>query len=188
MVPNLKVLQLSGNPLTYPHQELIDEGLHSICQFLKEEYHKLNENNENAVTEEDDHSIVEAKSSTQLSRESEKVSVKELLQRSAKRRRGYGLIMPVIDVKSLHKVTSDEEMNIKTRKSNALTLKACASRKIHKITRSCSKISLRSHYQWNTIRKKPSEELVQNNELKEIWINKLKDLLADQEKILQQER
>ncbi|KAF2879511.1 hypothetical protein ILUMI_26665 [Ignelater luminosus] len=169
LVPNLKVLQLSGNPLTYPPRELIDDGIHSICQFLKEEYHKSNESNENVVTEEDEHSIVEAKSSTQLSRESEKVSVRELLQRSAKRRR-------------------DEEEHVKTKKSNALTLKPCASKKIHKITRSCSKISLRSHYQWNSLKKKPSEELIQNNQLKEIWINKLKDLLADQEKILQQEK
>lgn len=91
--------------------------------------------------------------------------------------------MPVINVKSLLRTNVDNECihNKNSNTSNRI-------KRTHKVTRSCSKISLRSHCQWNNKKKQNPNDRGQEGELKEMWLARLRDLLTDQEKILQQEK
>ncbi|XP_031354662.1 leucine-rich repeat-containing protein 27-like [Photinus pyralis] len=166
-IPNLKVLQVSGNPLTYPPHEVTDKGIVAISNFLREQYF-LTRAQSDADAKID--AISNASSKSEISSDKEyKVSVDN--ERQSQREVKF---MPVIDVKRL----TENETNQKNTVTNVV-------KRTHKITRGCSKISLQSHSTWNNKRK---IERAQEGEMKEIWLKRLKDILADQEKILQQER
>lgn len=67
-------------------------------------------------------------------------------------------------------------------------------RKCHKILKGASKISLRSHANSqkyvavSKINTGDNDKRIEAQELKDAWVAKLKELLSDQEKILQQEK
>lgn len=70
MVPKLKVLQITGNPVIYPTQEIINEGVVAIKAFLKKQYnstHKMQESSEAnleikcILTQKDQSNVVPAK-------------------------------------------------------------------------------------------------------------------------------
>ncbi|KAF5298116.1 hypothetical protein FQA39_LY02540 [Lamprigera yunnana] len=162
-IPKLKVLQISGNPLVYPSKDIIDQGVLTVCSFLKEQFQKLHN----------------AKSECEISPISPKTSSITVSDDEQPKKESYtekkisNTLFPVV-VKSLSK---NVEKN-----SN---LSSSGFKKIHKITRGCSKILLHSHSTRSTKRK---NDQVQNEELKEMWLKRLTDLLGDQEKILQQEK
>lgn len=195
LVPNLKALLISGNPLVYPPSNVVEQGTEEICKYLKEEYVKLhpvileerNENTEVTMNEETKPKKTKRKSK-------DKIPVRELLRKSSKMRNSiHSGLVPVISVKSLSKMEQD-----KTEESPSYTKPV---KKIHKLSKCCSKVSLHSHCTSFIINKrirstvgkiedksKSQDDRIDEQELKEAWMSKLKDLLNDQNKILQQER
>lgn len=115
----------------------------------------------------------------------EKISVQQLLRQLSK----SNLIssqLPSIAVKSLSKVAGAST----NKETNEDAIKNMKGKKFHKVTKTCSKLSIHSHYTNKYLEKKVRniEMKIDPKELKEMWLNKLRDLLTDQEKILQQER
>ncbi|XP_017770295.1 PREDICTED: leucine-rich repeat-containing protein 27-like [Nicrophorus vespilloides] len=163
LVPNLKVLQLSGNPLIYPPQSVVEMGVDDVCIFLKQEYYKENPTPKQIPSRSSD-------SAAQRESKSSKLCIKT---------------MPVVSVKSLSKEILDLRQ---VKKDNTCS----KNQKIHRITKSASKMSV--HSQYNSDRSiglkvnMSYEERVQENELKQVWLEKLKDLIRDQQKIIEQEK
>lgn len=93
--------------------------------------------------------------------------------------------MPAIHVRSLSNIenkTSDKSKEFDGAKP----------KKIHKISKCCSKISLHSYYNSNKYvqakKMRINDKRVEDQELRSAWMTKLKELLEDQNKILQQEK
>ncbi|KAK5645124.1 hypothetical protein RI129_006424 [Pyrocoelia pectoralis] len=167
VVPNLKILQVSGNPLTYPPREVSKKGIIAVFNFLKDQY-RLEHPEPHFDDKLDTVSNESSRSEVIVTKEdkSSPLDNKRRPQKDVK-------FMPIIDIKKL----SSDEPKHKTRMNNVV-------KRTHRITRQRSKISLRSRSSWN----KKNIERAQEGELKEMWLKRLRDILADQEKILQQEK
>lgn len=146
-------------------------------KYLKEQYYfkenvRLNEDAKKPTTK-----VAAIKSN----KSKDKIPVKDVLRQLSKSR----LIksqLPAINVKSLSKPESAIDENELTDELK--------SKKVHKVTKTCSKLSVQSHYSNKYLEKKVrnKEVGIHSKELKETWLNKLRDLITDQQKILQQEK
>ncbi|KAF5281619.1 hypothetical protein FQR65_LT02939 [Abscondita terminalis] len=160
VVPKLKVLQISGNPIIYPPKEILNQGILTVCSFLKTEHEKL----EKDKSEDETESIPSPDSCSVVTKDDDTHN----LDPSIKPKESNAFV-PIL-VKQL---------------SNTKSVSTSHFKRTHKITRGCSKISLRSHSSWHNKRK---NERVQDCAIKDVWLKRLTDLLSDQEKILQQEK
>lgn len=193
-VPKLVVLQLAKNPLQYPSNDIVSQGTQAICLYLRNQYNK-----ENGLPEELANESAESKKIIKRKKKviKEKINIRELIRKSSHHSKLSAENMPTICIKSL----SSEACNvIKNEDSVKSVLCAIHSpRNASKAIRYCSKLSIPTHYNSNKyvgIRKpRPmntndpkSQKKILDNELKAIWIEKLKELLEEQERRLQQEK
>ncbi|KAG5894230.1 hypothetical protein JTB14_002279 [Gonioctena quinquepunctata] len=193
LVPRLKALQVSDNPLIYPPRKIIVEGTKAIKNYLKEQYEICNKsisNNDN--TQDDDDldlpgderllSVVETSSTEGLvncqSDPTKSLSSKILSSKDSsghKLRLSNTYTLPALNGKKLPSTTPPK-------KKQAETVKI-----VHRISRTNSRILLKSYFNKLGVRNSNNEKMVDKS-LKEGWLNQLRILLMDQEKILQQER
>ncbi|XP_060528602.1 leucine-rich repeat-containing protein 27-like isoform X2 [Cylas formicarius] len=193
LVPNLKALQLADNPLIYPAKRIIQEGTRAVKKYLREQYdinsHKSPPNNSKSVSlEEREERVLKvvdefsnasmdksrlsvARGQSNQSRESTKFSQKKNLSKLAKKLSDPKLLTPTLRVKKLDYPRRKKEEPLKI---------------VHRINKSETKISLKSYFTKSGIR--DALERIPEKTLKEGWLNKLRILLNDQERILQQER
>lgn len=182
LVPTLKSLLISGNPLVYPSEYILEKGAEAICDYLRKEHLKL-------------HPMERAKSAEVQAARPEKLQ-------SSKRAKSA-------DVRALLRAASKSAMSKPPSDTPAITVKSLSApseattpksdtkpeipmKRRHKITKSCSKISVRSSlnntkYYSNQKSLKTRNE-IQEAEAKQLWLKKLKELLDEQNKILQQEK
>ncbi|CAG9862901.1 unnamed protein product [Phyllotreta striolata] len=183
-VPNLKSLQVTENPLIYPERKVIMCGTKAIKSYLKTQYDLANreskeeEDISDKITELDEHSLQDdyfdevRKSKTEPNIISdEEAKIKKLKNRISDDQ----CINPDLEVRKLlppilRKKDAQEPMKI-----------------IHKVTSDDNRISLKSFYTKPTPKNQKMHEKKYQN-LKDGWLNELRILLTDQERILQQER
>nr|XP_023026375.1 leucine-rich repeat-containing protein 27-like [Leptinotarsa decemlineata] len=191
LVSKLKALQVSDNPLTYPARKVIVEGTKAIKNYLKEQYEKI----KSSATKNDSSKLDDE---LQILEEERVLSVVDVssnedivdsnsgaIETTDKNSKGLSMcklsfcdpyhLQPTFSVKKLH------HSRVK-KKNQEESLKI-----VHKISRTNSKIMLKSYFNKIGVRNKTSEKIV-NTALKEGWLNQLRILLTDQERILQQER
>lgn len=183
LVPTLKSLLLSGNPITYPSEYILEKGTEAICEYLRKEHLKL-------------HPIERVKSAEVQTLKPEKpasqkraksADVRELLRQASKSAMTKPPNdSPVITVKRLS--APSEEVRQKSEQKPAIS----PFKRKHRVTKSCSKITVRSSLsgtkRMGSHRVLKTQSEIQEAEMKQVWINKLKDLLEEQNKILQQEK
>ncbi|CAH1154330.1 unnamed protein product [Phaedon cochleariae] len=185
LVPKLKALQVSENPLVYPGRKIIVEGTKAIKNYLREQFEilhpKVVPTSEKAKSEDEEErvlSIVETASCDAILEKSDSSSSKESLPEGPEMRRSDPYyLQPPFQVKKLQHPT-----NVRKKKLEE-PLKI-----VHKVSRNGSnRILLRSSF--NRIRDPMrAEGKLRQKSLKEGWLNQLRILLSDQERILQQER
>ncbi|XP_050304409.1 leucine-rich repeat-containing protein 27-like isoform X2 [Anthonomus grandis grandis] len=213
-VSNLKALQIADNPLTYPPKKVIQEGTKSIKRFLKEQYElqcaksaqmaeKLNNEREailrEATEKQKDAEMEEEKllkiheegslfsttnCNSKASRDTLSKKVKSngsqskhiLDQIQTKLSDPKGL-SPTLRVK---RIEQPSNVTKKTPEEEPLKI-------VHNVTKSDSKVLLKSYFNKTNVNKQELERIPENV-LKDGWLNKLRILLNDQERILQQER
>lgn len=207
-MPKLKALQVSENPLVYPVRKIVVEGTKAIKSYLKGQYDKCNpphsptNSDSNIKSEEDltlseedlncDHEkllyVVEGYNSgnevhktgsktSKSSRKSNKSSSsKQSLSATMKKQLSDPhRLVPTLNVR---KLTSQQ---ISKRNLDQQPMRI-----VHKISKTPSKISLKSYF--NRVSVRHSNAKIEDNNLRIGWLNQLRILLNDQEKILQQER
>lgn len=219
LVPKLKTLQISENPIVYPNRKILVEGTKAIKHYLKDQYVKLYPvpsvteseanmkseddlilsdedpkfENEKLISSVDDSSSTNdvnkmvssntsksSKTSTKTKSSksrssSSKIRPKQLLQENLKNRLSDPHLDPSITIQTLENQISP------TKKLDKSLLKI-----VHKISKSGSRISLKSYF--NRIGIRNSKTKIDDKNLKMGWLNQLRILLNDQERILQQER
>lgn len=167
-VAKLKTLQLSDNPLIYPNRDVLSQGVRAILNYLRSEYDKEMAENEkliNIINEEPEHeTAIEVQDNNWIKQ--------VLLQQTAEQE-----LKPSLSVKKLIIPNQYRKKPSETKKPKE-NMKV-----VHKIIRNPSKISLKSY-----ISDESGNSQVSNIALKNMWLGKLKMILHDQEKILQQER
>lgn len=193
----LKALQVSENPLVYPARKVIVEGTKAIKTYLKKQYEKcLHVTNppedskrekiegaqekeelicvQNFSTSEESISVKPKYGKIKKKREKE---IKEALNKMCDPR---GL-QPTLKVKKLSHTNVSKALEKKEdEKKNNEPLKI-----VHKISRNGDTISLVSSLDRVGIRNIGN---IADSGLKEGWLNQLRLILSDQERILQQER
>ncbi|KAJ8982874.1 hypothetical protein NQ317_004304 [Molorchus minor] len=183
VVPNLKALQVSENPLVYPVRKIVAEGTKAIKSYLREEYERLIELSRKERNAED---IV-----TQEEQEIDTIEREPKIAEEVKRKLlDPHTLQPTIKIKKFPTAT------IPVRLPTPPSVRPCTKttkkrleeplKFIHKVSRDGSKISLKSYFNRPGIR--GDIDKIQNRALREGWLNQLKILLEDQERILQQER
>ncbi|KAK4875922.1 hypothetical protein RN001_012344 [Aquatica leii] len=155
VVPKLKVLQISGNPLVYPPQDVIIQGILTVCSFLKEEYMKLQQQK----TDIELINEVSPDSCSVVTKDDDKQNLEPLPKTNEK-----DAFVPII----VQNLSNNADKNA------VASLPSGLFKRTHKITRGCSKISLRSHSSWNN---KKKNDRIQENSLKDVWL-KQKNLKA----------
>lgn len=177
----LRVLQISGNQIIYPPESVQLTGIGGIMKFLKNQYY-FNENERfNESSSSYTGKVTSKMPSIKSGKSKEEVSVRELLRKLSNSRMIKSQL-PSVDIKSLSKQESSiEDENIPDDQK---------SKKIHKVTKTCSKLSVQSNFSNKYLEKKVrnKEIHIKPKDLREIWLNKLRDLIADQQKIIQQEK
>lgn len=187
LVPNLVVLQIGKNPLTYPAKDILSKGTEAICFYLRNEYNK--EHGLPLEPEKETQVIGDKKKVLKKKiKRKEKIDVRELLRRASHHSRLQIENIPTISIRSLS--AEPQRPVIPKEESNKAIV--CYSGRKQEKPRYCSKLSIPTYYNSNKyvgIRKsRPNPQKVFDHELKEIWMDKLRELLAEQERRLQQER
>lgn len=179
MVKTLNVLQVSGNPLLYPTKDIIISGTKAVCKYLKGEYRKLYGLTDVRVNSAEPN-ILERRSSVATSKYSDKRSVTETSKKPIKGSNLSISTIPVISVKSLTKVDSNEKKvggELGTR---------------HSVIRKSRKFIVKSQFSNSNKYVKPfrtrNQDDIDHQALKDLWMQKLKEVLKEQERIIQQER
>lgn len=181
LVPTLKNLLISGNPLTYPSEYILDKGTGAISEYLRKEHLKLHPVERSKSAE-----IQTVKPDKPPAKRPKSANIRDLLRaasRSAMAKPPNDT--PVITITSLS--PAKEEDIPKQEQKSAFPVK-----RSHRITKCCSKITVRSNL--NSLKYPGGQKCVktQNDvdeaEMKQMWLKKLKDLLDEQNKILQQEK
>lgn len=222
LVPKLKVLQVSQNPLIYPARKIITDGVQAVCAYLRNQY--LQEKNEEkaiqclntertATTsnesdfsdgiEENENSDIKTQMITTVSSKKTKSTSEKDDNKSA-----------VITIKGLSRQSkqssspeTEDLLNSKSSRYENITRTFSThgdnNRIVHQITRGPSKITLRSYYAdnqhvpqtMNVKKKMPNggedkreRATISDAQLKEHWLQRIKAVLAEQERILQQEK
>lgn len=175
MAPALKNLLVSGNPLVYPSQYIVDKGTDAILEYLRKEHAILHPDNPDKT--ESEAQTVRQQPKTPP-KPAQKLPIQELLQ-AASRAAASGVrcdASPVIRIKSLSAAAGE------SKKMQA----AVAVKRRHKMTKSCSKVTLRSSI--SSAKPLKARNQKEDAEMKQVWLARLKGLLEEQSKILQQEK
>ncbi|KAL3268129.1 hypothetical protein HHI36_007256, partial [Cryptolaemus montrouzieri] len=209
LVPKLKVLQVSQNPLIYPCRTIITDGIQSICSYLRSQY--LTENSKEGEADtmsRPDAECLNTRRSSETSVYTDTTSdgmVTDVEERNTKT--VYSTVKtkkskskfkrpepaPIITITSLSKPTevaaTESNVSITTDIKSGEDLPR-DNRIVHEITRRSSQISLKSYYKKREPRqmKGNAELTISDAQLKEHWLEKIKAVLAEQERILQQEK
>ncbi|KAJ2939301.1 hypothetical protein O0L34_g13397 [Tuta absoluta] len=171
---SLKILQVSGNPIMYPPEEIVNAGQAKILSFLHDKYVErvLEDSQEfDSVTTTDDPKTVSSEMLTY------KAYNNAVIDES---KRGGGLKVEVCEKPDLD--DSDEEYYAKI-KGKCPKLDKCR----HKVLPSYCQSSkyLKPLYAED---KMSREERIKRNYFRDVAIQKRKDLLASREKILQERK
>lgn len=173
---------ISGNPIVYPSEYVTEKGTPAICEYLKKEHAKL-------------HPVEEVKPPEPPTPRIEKPpkkrpkspKVQELLRAASKAAvaSASSATSPLIRVKSLSAASNEPPMILQPRSLSPI-------KRRHKVTKSCSKVTVRSSFSggskhWVNSKQKSSSQ-IQEAEMRQVWLQKLRDLLEEQNKILQQEQ
>ncbi|XP_064211318.1 leucine-rich repeat-containing protein 27 isoform X2 [Tribolium castaneum] len=160
LVPNLKVLQVANNPLAYPNARVVAEGTKGIVSYLRHQYEKTSPPSE------------------EMLRDSDELKVEE-------------------EIRVLEDY-SQELFPMQESRDSSLVVKGLSRIKredsgiIHKISSdSPDKILLKSFYEQDDRFAKASqtgESITFIPPIRHSWMGKLRQLLEEQERILQQER
>uniref|UniRef100_A0A6P7FKP3 Leucine-rich repeat protein soc-2 homolog n=1 Tax=Diabrotica virgifera virgifera TaxID=50390 RepID=A0A6P7FKP3_DIAVI len=202
-IPNLKALQVSDNPLVYPSRPVIVSGTKTIINFLKAQYEsdrvkKQREDDDTDKTTATDSSIINEE---EFRRDEQLVKVTEIgsyksynnMETSAKpsketnRPSSKNSVVRTIRKKVSDGQTLNPDLKIKQLLSPEIVRCKRDTDKtkiVHKVSRTGSKLFLKSYFN------KPlcGGDGKKFNNLKEGWLNELRILLTDQERILQQEK
>lgn len=201
MLPKLKALQVSDNPLVYPSRKVIVEGTKAIKAYLKKQFEKLAQQTDARPRErqashrnrkeEEKEELINVKNYTsseesvsvkpkysKTNKESYK-DIKETIKKKMSDPRG---LQPTLKVKKLSRTNipkTPEKIENEGKRNEPLKI-------VHKITRSGNTISLVTSLDRVGIRNDFGK--IAESGLKEGWLNQLRLILSDQERILQQER
>lgn len=196
---------MSENPLVYPVRKIIVEGTKAIKKYLKDQYETQNppsvtesdinlKSEDDIILSEEDSkfeneklvNVIEDFSSgneldrihskaSKTSRKSSKSKCSEhSIEKIKKRIADPHFLGVTLNVQKLENYKNKE-------KKLGQPLKI-----VHKISKTGSRISLMSYF--NRLGVRTSRAKIEENNLKMGWLNQLRILLNDQEKILQQER
>lgn len=184
---------MTDNPLIYPERKIIMEGTKAIKKFLKAQYDKSSKEEEDDLSDR----ITELDENSQIEDEFEKSFLRkvDVFPETPKTKENLTICDPEeTRIKKLKKKISDDEcvnpdLEVKKLLPRGAGKKDDHSIKItHKVSSAGNRIYLKSSFA------KPSPKLNQSsgdkkfNNLKDGWLNELRLLLTDQERILQQER
>ncbi|KAK9871746.1 hypothetical protein WA026_014200 [Henosepilachna vigintioctopunctata] len=206
LVPKLKVLQISQNPLIYPSRSIITDGVQAICTYLRSQFLAENATEGEAITlSRPDAECVNTRRSSEASlftesssdevaglNESRKSS-SNLKSRKSKSRSICRVPAPIITITSLSRPTdvssTTSDVAIVTDIHPVIDVPG-DNRVVHEITRGSSQINLKSYFKnRDTAKMKGNSKLtISDAQLKQHWLEKIKTVLAEQERILQQER
>lgn len=168
--------------MTYPSDYVLDKGTAAICEYLKTEHLKLHPIEQRSKSAE----VPSEKPKKPSAKRPKSANIRQLLRAASKSAMEVPPSNnPVITVTNLSP-SKDEDVP-KMEEKTSIPMK-----KTHKITKSCSKITVRSNisssrYPWGRKSAK-SHSAIDEAEMKQMWLKKLKDLLDEQNKILQQEK
>ncbi|KAJ8918552.1 hypothetical protein NQ315_013057, partial [Exocentrus adspersus] len=206
LVPKLKALQVSDNPLLYPARKIIVEGTKAIKTYLKEQYEKTMQtakateekvkyDNSKDKREEEQEELIRVED---LSSSDDNANLKLKYSKAKKKKDAYKEIkqtiknklqdphalQPTLNVQKLShsNVPKSSEKKIEERKQ------AEPLRITHRICRNGETISLTSCLDRVGGRSSTGKHHEVEKGLREGWLNQLRILLSDQERILQQER
>ncbi|CAG9835019.1 unnamed protein product [Diabrotica balteata] len=202
-VPNLKALQVSDNPLIYPKRPIIVSGTKTIKNFLKAQYEneqakKQIEDDDTDDTDKNTRSDSSITNEEEFKRNEQLIKVTEIgsyndtdtfVKPSQGSNRPSSKNSTVRTIRK--KISDDQAFNpdLKIKQLLSPELVKCKrdtdkTKIIHKVSRTGSKLFLKSYFN------KPlcGGDGKKFNNLKEGWLNELRILLTDQERILQQEK
>ncbi|KAF7271140.1 hypothetical protein GWI33_015949 [Rhynchophorus ferrugineus] len=209
LVPNLKALQVADNPLVYPPKKITQEGTKAIKKFLREQYERdfnhnqldnqKSDNFENRDSEtllkvhnEDSGTIGSFDKNNNQRKSSSNTGINQKILKTKTRSNNTRAIhklqkklsdprylQPMLRVKKLEYPANNTPISSIRHTDEPLKI-------IHNIDKTDSKIRLKSYFNRADIAAYPDRN--PGNSLKEGWLNKLRILLNDQERILQQER
>jgi hypothetical protein len=166
LVPNLKVLQLANNPLAYPNSRVVAEGTKAVCAYLRHQYEKVtpsaNVHQIPVQTHQEEKELRDEKEIRVMADYcNEFFPMQESMESS-------------LMVRGLSKVKKED------------------SGIVHKMTQSPNKLLIKSYFDPDDKHVKASTQTSNysfgSNALKSTWMDKLKHLLDQQEKVLQEER
>ncbi|KAL1498142.1 hypothetical protein ABEB36_008991 [Hypothenemus hampei] len=211
LLTNLKALQVADNPLVYPPKKTIQEGTKAIKKFLKEEYEiECTKKVEMRRTIEQQQEIQKELFETQEFLEQEKLirvfsdvpSNRSKISSADNCNHGaQNLNTRTIDQIESNKSANQSTENFQHKLSDPYGFHSSLHVKkidypnkkpeepikiVHSVSKGPSRISLKSYIQKSAVKNSLSK--IPENILKEGWLNKLRILLNDQERILQQER
>lgn len=162
-------MQVSGNPLTYPSKDIIQDGVKTIAEFLKKEYESINQPVEENTFVQDITCVVNEKTIP----ENEEGNTQKESDQPIK------TYKPILKLKNYRKDS-----------------KCSFSIKNHKIRGSLSRMSAfhKDHPHYNSSRylnmlsKKKNDVRVEEQNQKDVWLRKLTEIMATQEKVLQKQK
>nr|CAH7768372.1 unnamed protein product [Callosobruchus chinensis] len=180
LVPKLKALQVSENPLEYPPRKIVVEGTKMIKNFLKSQYDlqhahatedDTGEDNESVKSFESDNGVKKKRSSSRR-RKFKGTSASELREKLRKKLSDPMDLRPALNVKQIK-----DSSQLPTVKEEPIKI-------VHSVKKKGSKLSLKSYFH----RVGEDESGKVDPVVREGWLNQLRILLNDQERIIQQER
>lgn len=164
-LPKLKVLHLSGNPITYPPKSIVEQGLPTIQSFLRNEFkNQTAEKQMNYLTNVNDVSS----SPTNYNAAAPTTTDKCLVE------------MPVVSLKALYK--KDQSLRKKEAKKNKLHT-ANAKLNIYKDTPYSN-----SNKYLHMLPNRRNVYRISEQVMKDLWMKKLKELMTEQDETLQKEK
>ncbi|XP_045475586.1 leucine-rich repeat-containing protein 27-like [Harmonia axyridis] len=206
LVPKLRVLHVSMNPLIYPSRSVINEGSEAICAYLKERYLLENskEGEADTISRPDADCLNTRRSSetslyTDASNETGDIeeryskALTTTKSKKVKTKRRFPERAPIITITSLSRPV--DESSSMSDVEIATTIQASQElpddkQIVHEITKGPSQISLKSYYKKGHVKEKKENipHSISDAQLKQHWMEKLQLILNEQEKILQQEK
>ncbi|CAH1971095.1 unnamed protein product [Acanthoscelides obtectus] len=178
LVPKLKALQVSENPLVYPPRKIIVEGTKMIKNFLKSQYELEHIQEIEADTVEDKDSVKSLESDNEKKKQKtapkrrKGISASELRDKLRRKLSDPMELQPALNVRQIQ-----DPSQLPTLKEEPIKI-------VHNVKKEGSRISLKSYF--HRVGEDQSGKFDQV--VREGWLNQLRILLNDQERIIQQER
>lgn len=164
----LRVLQISDNPLVYPPPEIVDCGFDDIMLFLQQELLK------------DMKEVERPSMRSTVSTTSSSVFTADANNRTESGTIKLEVLPTVLEQNLARRILTSRQQFLNDK---------CRRDKVHKVTKSDSKTSVHSYFKNMSIRDRlPSQDKMDAEQVKQAWLEKLRELISDQEKILQQEK